>query len=454
MNLQRHLLLRIVIVALACLAASSTYVLYRSDRHARQITQETARSLSQQLELQLLRRNAGFGEAERFPDFSLWKQTGGQPGFCLRFVSTEKATIYSLCNGSKLSGQNIPEGFKTFYRHIFNPDFKVTRSIALNDRVYGYLTVTPNTESNIARAWDDIVSLGGLSALTVLAVCILVSLTIRRALRPAGIIVDGLDRIGQGDLVYRLPSFDLLEWQHTATAINRLTASQQQLLSERQKLAVKLMKLQEEERRALARELHDEFGQCLAAINAVTASITQTAETQCPALVEESRQIGRISQHMMDHVRGLLGRLRPVELDELGLVPSLNRLVADWNTLSGERQVRFRLEVTGDASTLTDALSVTLFRIAQECMTNIVKHAAATNASVTLVIGGASVRLTVKDDGNACTLPFSDGPGIGLLGIRERVDALRGRLTLAIAEPRGLIVTTMLPVHAEVEVQI
>ena len=445
MNLQFHLLSRITVVALICLLATATYVLYRSDRQARQATQITADSLGKQLEIQLFRINAGVGQSNQFPDFDLWKQTGRAPGICVRFVSADSAAIRSLCNGAKLAGLNWPHGFETFYRRLLNPGFEITRPIAFNSRVYGSLTVTPSAEMEIAQAWENIRSLLGLSAITVLAVCLLVYLSISRALRPARIIVAGLESMEKGNLSYRLPSFELFEWQRTATAINQLAASQQQLLAERQKLAVKLINLQEEERCYLARELHDEFGQCLAAINAVAASIAHTAEQQCPVLVGEADHISRISQHMMDSVRDLLRHLRPAELDELGLAAGLNSLVSGWNARSGGK-THYQLNITGDCALLPEPLTVTLFRVTQECLTNIAKHSAAANAKITLTITADAVSLTVEDDGIATGLPFADGPGIGLLGIRERVTALHGQLTLAIVQPHGLIVEAWLPI--------
>ncbi|MFI3155086.1 MAG: histidine kinase [Methylococcaceae bacterium] len=444
MNLQFHLLSRITVVALMCLLTTAAYVLYQSDRQAGQATQATAESLGKQLEFQLLRINAGFGPAHKFPDFELWKQTGSMPGICVRFVSTDNAAQHSLCNGAKLAGLIRPEIFESFYRTVLNPGFEITRPIAFNGRVYGSLTVTPSAEMEIAQAWENIHSLLRLSALTVLAVCLLVYLSISRALRPARIIVAGLETMEKGDLACRLPAFELIEWQRTATAINQLAATQQHLLAERQKLSMKLITVQEEERRYLARELHDEFGQCLAAINAVAASIAQTAEQQCPALVDEAAHIGRISQHMMDSVRDLLRRLRPAELDQLGLAAGLNSLVSGWNAGG---KIRYQLSIVGACASLPEPLTVTLFRITQECLTNIAKHSAAANAKVTLAVAADAVILTVDDDGSAIELPFAEGPGIGLLGIRERVTALSGQLTLAIADPHGLIVEARLPIR-------
>lgn len=446
MNLQLHLLSRITVVALMCLLTTAAYVLYHSDRQAGQATQVTAESLGKQLEFQLLSINAGFGRAHQFPDFELWKQTANMPGVCIHFVSTGSAVQHSLCNGAKTAGLLPPKAFEVFYRLFLNPGFEITRPIAFNGRVYGSLTVTPNAEMAIAQAWDNIRSLLSLSAITVSAVCLLVYLSISRALRPARIIVAGLETMEKGDLACRLPTFELIEWQRTATEINRLAATQQHLLAERQKLTMKLINVQEEERRYLARELHDEFGQCLAAINAVAASMAQTAEQQCPALVNEAAHISRISQHMMANVRDLLRRLRPAELDELGLTASLNSLVSGWNAGG---KIRYQLSIVGDCALLPEPLTVSLFRITQECLTNIAKHSAATNAKVTLVIANNALTLTAEDNGLTTALPFADGPGIGLLGIRERVTALNGQLVLAIAEPHGLIVEARLPIRSD-----
>lgn len=262
MNLQFHLLSRIAFVALICLLTTAAYLLISIDRQSRQTTQTTAQSLAKQLEFQLLRINAGLGQTNPFPDFELWKQTGNVIGVCIRYLPADGAMARSVCNGTNLFKRNWPEYFERVYRRLFSPGFEVTQAIDFDGRVVGSLTVTPSVEMQLAQAWDNIRGLLGLSAMTILAVSLLVYLSISRALRPAGIIVAGLENMAQGNLAYRLPQFELLEWQRTGSAINQLAASQQRLLEERQKLAVKLINLQEEERRYLARELHDEFGQC------------------------------------------------------------------------------------------------------------------------------------------------------------------------------------------------
>ncbi|MDD5274361.1 MAG: histidine kinase [Methylovulum sp.] len=446
MNLLRHLLLRIVAVAALCLLATTAYLLADSDQAAKQATRHIADSLSKQLSFQQLQISAGFGNGVAFPDFSLWKQTQSVAGVCVGFVAADTRQTRSLCNGADVAA--VPNGFAALYRWFFAPGLVLTQTVSFKGRDYGVLTVTPSAELEISQAWAAIRRLLGLSAITVFAVCGLVYLSLRHALRPVQTIVTGLGQLEQGQLAYRLPPFALAEWQAIGKAINQLAASQQQLLDERQRLAVQLLKLQEEERRYVARELHDDLGQGLAAINAVTAAIAQTAAQHCPELLAETGQISEITAHILTSVRGMLARLRPAELDGLGLAASLKALVGGWNTRS-KGNTHYRLTITGDCAALPEALAVTLFRICQECLTNIAKHAAASQAQINVAISADTVTLTVTDNGLTQALPFPQHTGIGLLGIRERVTALQGRLMLSISQPQGLQVSVSLPLHPD-----
>jgi hypothetical protein len=248
MNLQLHLLSRIAAVALACLLVIASYALCQSHRQAEQATKQMAESLGKQLESQLMLSNAGIGRTSPFPDFEFWKQTGGLTGVCVAYAAADNAGSRSLCIGTKPLAADWPASFEKIYRRIFNPGLKGMRPITWLGAVYGSLTVTPSAELEIADAWNKIRSLMMLSTVTVSAVCLMVYLSISRALRPAKTIVAGLADMETGSSD-RLPVFELNEWRRIGLAINRLVDSQQQLLEERQKLAVKLINLQEEVRR-------------------------------------------------------------------------------------------------------------------------------------------------------------------------------------------------------------
>ncbi|TPQ27993.1 histidine kinase [Methylomonas koyamae] len=451
MALHWHLLIRIVLAGGLSLLATLTYALYQSHSLAQRNAAEAADGVARQLEAQLLLIDAGLGRGGSFPDFELWKQAGGQAGTCLAYQPETGGTPRSLCYGGKPTARNWPSGFETAYRSLFQPGLPVSRSIRRQSGQFGMLTFATSAETEIAAAWQNVRDLATLSAVTLAAVCALVYWSVRQALRPAQTIVRGLTTLAAGDLAHRLPGFQLDEWRRIGIAVNALAESQQQLLQQRRQLAAKLIQLQEDERRYLARELHDEFGQCLAGINAVASSVRFGAAERAPDLAAEAEQINEIAGGMLQRLRGLLQRLRPAELEQLGLAASLHSAVADWNRLAAGKTA-YRLQVAGDCRRLTDEQALALFRIAQECQTNIVKHAAAENVRLALQIDEGRALLQVEDDGVARELPLAGG-GLGLLGMRERVAALNGELSLAIAEPHGLRVAVSLPLAPEPEAQ-
>jgi len=445
MNLKFHLLLRITLEAIFCLLSTTSYVLYQADRQAKQEAQALLDSVTKQLHMQLLRIDAGFGQANKFPDLSLWQETSHVSGVCLRFIAADNDFTRSICRGAEWPKTQRPRIFEIVYQWLFNPGLEIKRELSFKGRGQGTISLIPSAEKELAGAWENLRVLLTLSAFTILAVCLLVYLSISQALRPAQVIVTGLKKMQDGDLTVRLPDFKLLQWQQTAIAINDLASNQQQLLNEHKQLAYKLITLQDEERRYLARELHDELGQCLAATNALATSIIQTAEQECPVLVDEAKNISRINTHIMQTVRNLLLKLRPAEIDELGLEASLNSLLSDWNTRTGSK-THYHLIIKGDCAQLTEPLPMTLFRLIQEGITNIAKHAHASSATIELTISNDRVTLTISDNGSA-ELPFKPNSGMGLLGMRERVSALDGQLTLENNKSGGLNLHITIPLQ-------
>src|SRR5262249_48168263 len=157
---------------------------------------------------------------------------------------------------------------------------------------------------------------------------------------------------------------------------NHLAESLGMALAERNELTRRLIALQDDERRHLARELHDEFGQSLAAIRALAASARQGAAQGDPDVVAECDGIARMAGDMWEARRGaLLGR-RPPETDERGRVASLEGLIAGWNGRS-RGQCRFEIGLSGHFEDLPGDLAAGLYRIAQEAITNAAKHAGA-----------------------------------------------------------------------------
>jgi signal transduction histidine kinase len=216
----------------------------------------------------------------------------------------------------------------------------------------------------------------------------------------------------------------------------------------RRQLLHQTVRAQERERRNIARELHDEAGQALTAISWGLAAVEET-ETDHP---EEAKtriaELRKLTERVMTEIRELIGRLRPAMLDELGLVATLISYADECST-------RFSFpvtaEVVGARRRLPSEIEVTLYRIAQEAITNVAKHAQASQASIMLTFENGMVTLTVEDDGTGMDVPAAReaaarGEGWGLAGIHERVELVGGQLEIASTPEVGTRLTTIVPI--------
>ncbi len=189
-----------------------------------------------------------------------------------------------------------------------------------------------------------------------------------------------------------------------------------------------LLRAQEDERRRIARELHDEAGQVLTAVK---------IRLDLDGSHDASAMVGRA----LEQVRDLSNLLRPSVLDDLGLVPALRSLAEDFSRRAG---VEVELEVSGPADRLDPEAEVVIYRVVQEALTNVARHARATRASVHLGMQKTQTQLTVTDNG----LGFKDDviPHLGWLGMQERVTATGGTLSMSSGHP-GLRLEATLPIR-------
>jgi two-component system sensor histidine kinase UhpB len=245
-----------------------------------------------------------------------------------------------------------------------------------------------------------------------------------------------------------------LSWKRYRDANRELEARRiaearlEAVLSENRRLARENLRIQEVERKHLARELHDELGQYLNAIKLDAVSIRDDGAPVAGFSRDASQSIIRAVDHVHVAVSGMIGRLRPVGLDELGLVAAIEHCVDEWRQrLPG---TRFILSTGGTFDDLSESLTLTVYRLIQEGLTNISKHAHATEAQVALERmsetqgGGNELRLSVADDGCGMDLSLRRSR-FGLSGMRERVEMSGGTFELASAPGRGLRFSVSLP---------
>jgi signal transduction histidine kinase len=193
---------------------------------------------------------------------------------------------------------------------------------------------------------------------------------------------------------------------------------------------------QELERRRLARELHDETGQALASIllglKAIEAQVGE----------EPLRLVRELVGSALDDVRRLTVELRPPALDDFGLEPALDRLASLVSSRSG---IDVKLNVAVAQGELAGELETALYRIVQEGLTNVVKHAEATSVSIVVASNGGFVRAVIEDDGVGFRLERVREGALGLVGMRERATVLGGRLEVESAPGVGTTIAVELP---------
>ena len=440
-DLKLRIALRVVVLAAACFVAAAACLLVARDTGARRHAAWIAALAAREVALQAQQSRWITHPPDAAPGLQGIAQLVAAPGLCIAWRDPGDGVVQRFCGGAQPA--TAPALFAALYRAAFAPGRAVTHPVRIGDETRGEIAVTFDPATVIAQAWRELGPVLAVMAATLAVLCALVYAALARVLRPTRTIRAGLERLAADDLSTRLPRFDLAELSAIGEVFNRLAARLDATLAERNALMRRLVALQDEERRHLARELHDEFGQCLAAIAALTASIRQTAVQDCPALVPECDRIGAIAARMMAGVRGVLLRLRPPELDELGLAASLDGLVAGWNGSGGT--TRFSIAIEGACDALPAAVSAGLYRIAQEAITNAVRHAAASNVIVRLAADAESVRLSVADDGTRAEPGLVPRPGLGLLGIRERAAALGGHVSLRPREPAGTELCVAIP---------
>jgi two-component system, NarL family, sensor histidine kinase DevS len=197
---------------------------------------------------------------------------------------------------------------------------------------------------------------------------------------------------------------------------------------------------QELERRRLARELHDETGQAL------TSILLGLKEVEEAGSEEEAREAAAALRDLvvatLHSVRRLAVELRPQALDDFGLVPALERLA---ETFAGQTGVDVDFQAAVGVERLPPEIETALYRIVQEALTNVVKHAGATHVSIVLSRKNAAVTAVIEDDGRGFESSASDGAGLGLVGIRERLRLLDGRLAIESTQGSGTTIVAEVP---------
>lgn len=245
--------------------------------------------------------------------------------------------------------------------------------------------------------------------------------------------------------------FALLRLNQLLAVNKQLKLLKQRYVDTDQKVDVlnqQLISIQESERKRLSAELHDEIGQHLTAIQFDLNNIKHSASLD--EAKNSAAAIDSVHSRMTSIVRSMLQRLRPPELNELGVHGAVKELFNDWALRHPHHHAELSLK--GDYSQLDETRQLTLYRIVQECLTNISRHAGTANlhVKVDLQCNHESVYISVSDNGNGYH-PELQNNGYGLTGMRERVEALSGSLEIATGLGKGVTLTANFPTQGVIE---
>jgi two-component system sensor histidine kinase UhpB len=318
------------------------------------------------------------------------------------------------------------------------------------------LIVEASSSRAILDAWDVLTRLFFIGVLMLVVVNGLAFWLVDRALAPFPIIAAGLARIEEGDLTFRLPPLAGFEAHSIGAAFNRMgQAVQDKMKAERKaqeietqlddgrELARIVEQRIEEERRLIAHELHDEFGQSVTAIRSLAlAIVNQSADA---AMLDPARLIADEAARLYDAMHGLIPRLIPLSLDTLGLADTLENLVRDWQRRNPGVKLTARHDLPAQ---LGPSVSLAIYRVAQEGLINALRHSQATEVDIDLQSDADRIIVTVSDNGVGLAPDWARPGHFGLRGLADRVEHLGGDFVVSNREPHGVRLRAQIPLVA------
>lgn len=303
------------------------------------------------------------------------------------------------------------------------------------------LIIQANPLDEITEVWQESIAFFVSICLLALLTFLAVHLVFNKTLKSISTIVDNLKLIETGQYRQKLPAFSTLEYDSIAKAINHMTDVLDATQQENRALTQHSLQIQEEERQRLSQELHDELGQSLTAIKVMAV----TAAHEKADIQKITATISGICDHLMSIVRSMMHQLHPLILTELGLKATLEDMVHHWS----ERNPRMvlNIECADMADRLDPKISIQIFRVIQECLTNILRHAEARHVDIALAAvdnAPGLLRLRVSDDGVGCNMNRACS-GFGLRGMQERIKSLGGELSIQSQPGQGMTLTAEIP---------
>ena len=314
------------------------------------------------------------------------------------------------------------------------PDMDAAAPVLIDGKRVGDIVFLPDLSADLFEKWIGFLALASLVVVLTLLTGIIAYVFAGSALRPLQHLGEGLTRMRRGDYARPIPVGGPPEIRQSCAEANALAATLAQLSQDNRDLMHRLVSLQDDERRDLARELHDELGPLLFSIRAGTIALIDAAP-QAGNLGNSAEQVLQSVEALQQTNRRILDRLRPLYIEELGLAASVQTLLGNFRKQAPH--IALTDTIDPDLNVIDGPLARTIYRVIQEALTNVLRHAGANNVHVQASVAGEMLTIEISDDGGG--FPADNVFGRGLTGMHERVRALSGSLSLLRADQRTYV---------------
>jgi two-component system sensor histidine kinase UhpB len=322
-----------------------------------------------------------------------------------------------------------------FVRLLVLPEFKTAFPVTIEGKQVGDIVVAPDMSADIYEKWIGFLAIVCSAIALMLLTGAIAHFAARSVLAPLQNLGDGLTRMRSGDYEQPIASAGPPEIRKSAEEANELARTLNRLSQDNRSLLRRIVSLQDDERQDMARELHDELGPLLFGIRANTVALLESSPSGQAKLRGAAEGILQSVETLQQANRRILDRLRPLYIQELGLERSIQTLLQNVKAQAPGLKVTSQIDTTLNG--VDGLLTQTIYRVIQEAVTNVLRHARANAMHVAADISGREVIVEISDDGIG--FPADRRFGRGLTGMLERARALSGTLELLREEGRTCV---------------
>jgi two-component system sensor histidine kinase UhpB len=322
--------------------------------------------------------------------------------------------------------KNIPKWLQWFFDSKKEPfDKPVVIPLNLSGKLIGSIYLTPDPTSEYEEVWRQFKS--GLLATIIFVFILNVSIYIifSRLLIPISRILRAFDQLGKNDFNNKIPPLKIIEFEALRKKFNKMSTALKKSNQEISKLNQTILDIQEEEKRSISRDLHDDLAQSLVALQAESVAASRSKNM---ALKNKGLQsIVGLSKQMIYDLRNVMQRLSLGILDEIGLDAALKDLIQVWIKKNNIKKINVKVRLPNQATKFNQKQCANIYRIVQEGLTNINKHSSATDVAIQIYSEFNKLNIEIKNNGVLKRNKVAGG--LGLIGMRERVLFLRGKFS-------------------------